>query len=107
MRWTSFDKRSARIALFGQANVAARGVHRRGTPFHARTFALLTNPANPLLVEAETSEQENAAHKFGVEIQKLLATTAAEVAQSDDIAASFLRRAPVEGAGENDGSLRR
>jgi putative ABC transport system substrate-binding protein len=44
------------------------------------TFALLTNPANPRVVEAETSELQNAARQLGVEIQILLATTGTEVA---------------------------
>jgi putative ABC transport system substrate-binding protein len=46
----------------------------------AMTFALLTNPANPRVVEAETSELQNAARQFGVEVQILLATTGTEVA---------------------------
>jgi putative ABC transport system substrate-binding protein len=46
----------------------------------ATTFALLTNPANPSVAEAETSELQNAARQFGVEVRILFATTAAEVA---------------------------
>jgi putative ABC transport system substrate-binding protein len=44
------------------------------------TFALLTDPTNPRLVEAETSELQNAARQFGVEVQTVLASTGTEVA---------------------------
>jgi putative ABC transport system substrate-binding protein len=46
----------------------------------ATTFALLTNPANPRAVEVETSELRRAAARSGVEIQTILASTAAEIA---------------------------
>jgi putative ABC transport system substrate-binding protein len=46
----------------------------------ATRFALLTNPANPTVVEAETSELQTAARQFGVEIEILLASTGTELA---------------------------
>jgi putative ABC transport system substrate-binding protein len=46
----------------------------------AMTFALLTNPANPRVVEDETRELQIAARQFGVEVEILPASTGTEVA---------------------------
>jgi putative ABC transport system substrate-binding protein len=71
--------------LTGSAELVTAVVAKRLELIHellpqARTFALLTNPANPRIVDSETSELQSAARQFGVEVQILLASTGTEVA---------------------------